>query len=157
MDCVRQRIATSENVEPVTSTACAAPRRTPSSAAAATSRPTAQEDERTLLAAYNYENSLIGMERNKEAKSLLRKTIPMARRVLGESNELTLKMEANYGSALVNADGATLDDLREAVTTLEETDRTARRVLGGAHPYVEKIGMCLRNARILLRAREASG
>jgi hypothetical protein len=35
---VRQRIATSENVEPVTSTACAAPRRTPSSAAAATSR-----------------------------------------------------------------------------------------------------------------------
>ena len=36
MDCVRQRIATSENVEPVTRTACVAWRRTPSSAAAAT-------------------------------------------------------------------------------------------------------------------------
>ena len=154
MDCVRQRIATSENVEPVTSTACAAPRRTPSSAAAATSRPTAQEDERTLLAAYNYENSLIGMERNKEAKSLLRKTIPMARRVLGESNELTLKMEANYGSALVNADGATLDDLREAVTTLEDAGRTARRVLGGAHPHTTGIERALRVARAALRARE---
>ena len=31
-------------------------------------------------------------------------------------------------------DGATLDDLREAVTTLEDTERIARRVLGGAHP-----------------------
>ena len=45
MDCVRQRIATSENVEPVTRTACAAWRRTPSSAAAATSRPTAPVDD----------------------------------------------------------------------------------------------------------------
>ena len=32
-----------------------------------------------------------------------------------------------------NAD-ATLDDLREAVTTLEDTERIARRVLGSAHP-----------------------
>ena len=30
------------------------------------------------------------------------------------------------------ADGATLDDLSEAVTTLEEIEPTARRVLGGA-------------------------
>ena len=30
--------------------------------------------------------------------------------------------------------GATLDDLREAVATLEETAPTARRVFGGAHP-----------------------
>ena len=30
--------------------------------------------------------------------------------------------------------GATLDDLREAVTTLEDAERIARRVLGGAHP-----------------------
>ena len=107
-----------------------------------------------LLAAYNYENSLIGMERNKEAKSLLRKTIPMARRVLGESNELTLKMEANYGSALVNADGATLDDLREAVTTLEDAGRTARRVLGGTHPLTEDFECGLQAVRPLLRARE---
>jgi hypothetical protein len=48
-------------------------------------------------------------------------------------------------------DGATLDDLREAVTTLEETARTARRVMGGAHPLVAKIEHSLRAA---LRARE---
>ena len=47
---------------------------------------------------------------------------------------LTLTMRWNYARALWNDDGATPDDLREAVTTLEETARTARRVLGGAHP-----------------------
>ena len=50
---------------------------------------------------------------------------------------------------------ATLDDLREVVTTLEETERTARRVLGGAHPLTEGIGDFLRHARKELRAREA--
>ena len=43
--------------------------------------------------------------------------------------------------------GATLDDLREAATTLEETERTARRVLGGAHPDVVGMGEALRLAR----------
>ena len=59
----------------------------------------------------------------------------------------------NYGRALYKDDGATLDDLREAVTTLEETERTARRVMGGAHPLVARIEHQLRNARAALRAR----
>jgi hypothetical protein len=54
------------------------------------------------------------------------------------------------------ADGATLDDLREAVTTLEETSQTARRVLGGAHPTTGGIERWLREARAALRAREAT-
>ena len=58
----------------------------------------------------------------------------------------------NYGRALY--DGATLDDLREALTTLEETERTARRVLGGAHPLTKGIENALQYARVILRARE---
>ena len=50
--------------------------------------------------------------------------------------------------------GATLDDMREAVTTLEELERIARRVLGGAHPLTTNIGTNLRDARAALRARE---
>ena len=50
--------------------------------------------------------------------------------------------------------GATLDDLREAVVTLEEIERTARRVLGGAHPTTTEIEGALRDARAALRARE---
>ena len=56
--------------------------------------------------------------------------------------------------ALYSAEGATRDDLREAVTTLEETARIARRVFGGAHPIVVRMETSLRNARATLRARE---
>jgi hypothetical protein len=50
--------------------------------------------------------------------------------------------------------GATLDDLREAVTTLEDTERSARRVMGGAHPTAMGIERTLKEARAALRARE---
>ena len=49
---------------------------------------------------------------------------------------------------------ATLDDLREAATTLEELETIARRVLGGAHPITGNIADELRSARAALRARE---
>ena len=51
---------------------------------------------------------------------------------------------------------ATLDDLREAVSTLEEIERTARRVMGGAHPLTEGMEDDLQHARALLRARETA-
>ena len=52
------------------------------------------------------------------------------------------------------ADGATLDDFREAATTLEELERAMRRVFGGAHPFTPCIEHRLREARAALRARE---
>ena len=61
-----------------------------------------------------------------------------------------------YAAALCNDPGATLDDLREAVTTLEDTERTARRLLGGAHPITFSIDRDLRIARAALSAREMS-
>ena len=112
------------------------------------------EHEDTIVAALNYAASLGSLRRAKEAKSLLRKTVPMARRVLGESDETTLRLRSSYAAALCQDDCATLDDLREAVNTLEEVERTARRVLGGAHPVIGRIGNLLRNARAALRARE---
>ena len=47
-----------------------------------------------------------------------------------------------------------LDDLREAVTTLEDTARTARRVFGSAHPLTEGVAAYLQDAQAALRARE---
>ena len=49
---------------------------------------------------------------------------------------------------------ATLDDLREAVTTLEDAERIARRVFGGAHPITVDIKANLRHSRAILGARE---
>ena len=60
----------------------------------------------------------------------------------------------NYARALYEDPAATLDDLREAVATLEETERIARRVFGGAHPLTGGIEETLRDARAALRARE---
>ena len=82
----------------------------------------------------------------------MRRTVPIARRVLGEGHRLTLKMRWLYAQSLYKE--ATLDDLREAVTILEDTERTARRVFGGAHPLVVGIEESLRNARAALGAHE---
>ena len=54
------------------------------------------------------------------------------------------------------ADDVTLDDLRESVTTLEDTARTARRVLGGAHPATEIAVRSLECSREALGAAEES-
>ena len=95
------------------------------------------------------------LQRFAEAKALLLKTIPVALRVLGEGHDHTLRMRSVYAETLYIDPGATLADLREAVTTLEETERMARRVLGGAHPITGGIEAALRDARAVLRAREA--
>ena len=50
----------------------------------------------------------------------------------------------------------TLDDLREALTTLEDLEGTTRRVLGGAHPVTEAVGTSLREARAAFVAREVA-
>ena len=113
-----------------------------------------EEDGDTLISANNYVGSLCDLKRFEEAKTLVRKLIPIARRVLGESNEVTLSMRRFHGMALYKDPDATLDDLREAVTTLEDTERTARRVLSGAHPLVVDIGDEYRDAQAAFCARE---
>ena len=113
-----------------------------------------EEHPKTLRAANNYASSLNGLRRFEEAKTLLRRTLPVARRVLGENHDLMLMMRWVYARALYKDPDATLDDLREAVTTLEDTERTARLVLGGAHPEAVGIEKCLRRARAALHASE---
>jgi len=113
-----------------------------------------EEHGDTIREAKNYAISLFNLQRFEEAKALLRKTVPVGRRVLGESDELTLKMRWNYAVALYRDDGATLDDLHEAVSTLEEIEPIARRVLGSAHPTTTGINRALRASRGVLSARD---
>ncbi len=114
-----------------------------------------EEHGETLQCALNYASSLIGIKRIEEARSLLRKTMPVARCVLGEGNTMMLQMRSLYAQApLYLGDGATLGDLRESVTIYEENARTARRVLGGAHPLTAGIEKDLQIARAALRTCE---
>ena len=63
-------------------------------------------------------------------------------------------MRWTYAVALYQDEGATLDDLRAAVTMLEEIEPIARRVLGGAHPLTKGMKAELPKLRAALRARE---
>ena len=116
-----------------------------------------EEHKETLIDSHNYANNLIRLERFGEVKQLLHKLLPVARRVLAEGDSTMLKMRKTYARALYRDPAVTLDDVRGSVTTLEETERTARRVLGGAHPFTVDIENNLRCARAreeLLRARK---
>ena len=59
-----------------------------------------------------------------------------------------------YAELLYKDASSTLDDLHESVATLEEMERSARRVFGGAHPLTGDIENELRKPRAALRARE---
>ena len=112
--------------------------------------------EETLRGANNYVVGLIVLERFEEGKSLMREIIPVAQRVVGESNELMLNMRSLYADALHLDPDATLNDVRESVTMLEDTARIARRVFGRAHPLTVQIIMnSLQHAQAALRARES--
>ena len=113
-----------------------------------------REHRDTLVEARNLATALNELKLFKEAKTLMRKWIPVARRVLGEDNEFTLKTRWNYAQSLYGDNGATLDDLREAVATLEEIARISRRVLGNSHPVTGGIEGSLKRSRSTLRARE---
>ena len=113
-----------------------------------------EESRDTIREAGNYASTLHCAERYAEAKSLLRRILPVARRVFGECHDITIKIRWVYAQALYADPASTLDDLREAVTTLEELERITRRVLGGSHPLKVDIEDELRDARAALRARE---
>ena len=97
--------------------------------------------------------SLVTLERLEEAKALINRSLPVARRVLGDSHNLTLEMRWKYAEALCRDTAATHDDLCEAVGTLEDAGQIAQRVLGDAHPITGGIGGDLRRARAALYAR----
>ena len=65
-------------------------------------------------------------------------------------------MQWCYAQTLYEDDGATLRDLRKAVTTLEDARRISRRVLGVANPTTTGIENALRVARGKLGARETT-
>ena len=72
--------------------------------------------------------------------------------MLGKSHFTTISITGNYAEALYKDNDASLDDLQEAVTTLEGMERIARRVFGGTHPLTKSIESDF--ARATLRARE---
>ena len=118
-----------------------------------------EENIETLYAANNYAVTLFDLERVEEAKSLLKKAMPVARRILKESHICRLKMQWLYARTLYEGhgpyyDSASFDDLREAVTTLTKAARISKRVLGGAHPLAAVINEDLGESKDALQLKK---
>ena len=59
-----------------------------------------EEHKGTLREANNYANCLLNLHRFEEAKALMLQMMPVARRVLGEDDVLTLRLRWNYAQTL---------------------------------------------------------
>jgi len=87
----------------------------------------------TLRAGNNYAIHLLELQRFKEAKRVLRKVTPVAQRVLGTENDITLSLREDLSRATLDGESSA-EEKREALRVLEDVAGVRRRVLGPAHP-----------------------
>ena len=100
----------------------------------------------TPMAALNLANSLIGCGHFAEARKLINETLPTARRVCGDTHDITLGLRYMFPRSIVLDPKATRKDLREAKEELEELLGTTRRIFGNSHPRVELVRTVLETA-----------
>ena len=93
----------------------------------------------TMTECGNLVINLIELERFQEAKRLLRKVIPVARRVLGNEHNLTLSLCEDLSRATLLDGDSSAEEVREAVRALEDTLGVWRRVLGPQHPNTQRV------------------
>ena len=87
----------------------------------------------------------------------MRKTVPVATRVLGAEDRLTIKLGGSLGQHLYWDPDASPDQLRESVALLESYYGISKRVLGSTHPTTDISKRDLVRARLRLREAEESG
>jgi hypothetical protein len=105
-----------------------------------------EEHEQTLAAASNYALSLLDLRHFKEAKKVLRKVMPVARRVLGTEHHLTFSLREDLCRATLDGDSSA-NEKRDALKMLEDTLGVMRRVLGPQHPDTQRVQRNLHSYR----------
>jgi hypothetical protein len=95
-------------------------------------------NEFTILSAANLASSLEDNERKAAALSLAAEYLPIAESVLGPHDITTLRLRKCCLRARIQT-GASLDDVREVMSSCEDLHRTAIQVLGSQHPFTELI------------------
>jgi len=90
------------------------------------------------IAVCNLTEYLVAAREFEEAQSLAREELPAIIDRHGPDGSLTLEVRAWYARALFRADGASEDDVAEALTILEDVLRRSKRVLGDSHPDTER-------------------
>ena len=103
-------------------------------------------DDMTINTALNHGMLLSRIGRRTEAVKFLRKQLPIANRACGPNHVNTLKLRSILSSALYDYDGASREDVSEAVTTLNDVLRRATRTLGDSHPFTRRVRIEQRDA-----------
>ena len=110
------------------------------------------DHEQTINAANNLAISSMALGHLGDAQSLLRKNIRACRRSFGDDHVYTFRARSLFVRILY-ADPASIEDLREAVSIMEDVCRRGRRVLGDSHPEYHELQRNLATARrVLARA-----
>ena len=118
-------------------------------------RLTGPDSQDTIISADHLSESLIDAKLFKEARTLLRKNIRVARRTREDGNEVILDLRTSYAQAIYRDTNSSRSDVYEAVAILEDVVRTARRVFGLQHPYVAAYRRFLENACMRLADDES--
>ena len=120
---------------------------------ATSSRHRRPDHENRRIDAINLSESLIEAKLFKEARSLLRDNIPVARRTLGGGSEYTLELRTNSARAISRDTNSSR--VHEAVAILEDVLRTTRQVFGVQHPNFADYQEELESARMRLAYDES--
>ena len=93
-----------------------------------------------LTARLNLAASMLAQGNYAEAKAFLGELVSDAERLVGPGNIITIHARGMYAISLYGTDDdAAFDDLILAEKVLEETNRTARQVLGRGHPTAQQM------------------
>ena len=76
--------------------------------------------------------------------------------MLDATRDTTLRLRWLYANCLFDYKNATLDDLVQAVETLEAVAKLWKRVMGERHPEMAKVLIELKEAREMLRLRRVA-
>ena len=99
------------------------------------------------IAVCNLTEYLVAAREFEEAQSLAREELTAIIDRHGPDDPLTLEVQTWYALAFFRADGASEDDVAEALTILEDVLRRSKRVLGDSHPDTERARKFLEDVR----------
>ena len=113
--------------------------------------------ERTILGAMCASSSLNTLKRYAEAREFMREQIDISRRSLGASHEMTLKLRRNLcKNYFLDQSNFSAEEMRQALSDLEDVLRLWRRVFGEQHPQTKFTEAMLLIAQMQLASGDAS-
>ena len=112
---------------------------------------------RYIQAGLNLSVSLTDLKRYEEARSIQRKVIPAALRILGPENDTTLLLLRTNVRSVYSDPKATLADLRQAERSMRDVLQKTRRIYGVSHPDTETCERFMHNVKEILAERNSGG